>query len=43
MGKFTVSVLLNRSQQDVFDFLSHPANLPKWNTDFESAEWTCRH
>ena len=38
--KFTVSVFINRSQQDVFDFLSDPVNLPKWDSDFESAEWT---
>lgn len=40
MQKFTVSVLINRSQQDVFDFLSDPANLSKWDPHFESAEWT---
>jgi uncharacterized protein YndB with AHSA1/START domain len=40
MGKFTFSVFINRSQQDVFDFLSDPANLSKWNSTFESAEWT---
>src|SRR5512139_2547632 len=40
MRKFTVNVLINRSQQDVFDFLSDPANLSKWDKDFESAEWT---
>jgi uncharacterized protein YndB with AHSA1/START domain len=37
--KFTVSVFINRSQQNVFDFLSDPANLPNWDSDFESAEW----
>lgn len=40
MQKITVSVFINRSQQDVFDFLSDPANLSKWDSDFESAEWT---
>jgi len=40
MQKFTTSVFINRSQQDVFDFLSDPAHLPKWDSDFESAEWT---
>jgi uncharacterized protein YndB with AHSA1/START domain len=40
MGKFTVSVFINRSQQDVFDFLSDPANLSKWNSNFAAAEWT---
>jgi carbon monoxide dehydrogenase subunit G len=39
MGKFTLSVFINRSQQDVFDFLSNPANLSKWNSNIESAEW----
>lgn len=29
MGKFTVNVFINRSQQAVFDFLSDPANLSK--------------
>jgi uncharacterized protein YndB with AHSA1/START domain len=37
--KFTLSVFIDRSQQDVFDFLSDPVNLPKWDSDFESAEW----
>lgn len=40
MAKFTSSIFINRLQQDVFDFLSNPANLSKWNSDFESAEWT---
>jgi carbon monoxide dehydrogenase subunit G len=39
LEKFTVSVFINRSQQDVFGFLSNPANLSKWDSDFESAEW----
>lgn len=39
MEKFTVSVFINRPQQDVFDFLSNPANISKWDTDFQSAEW----
>ena len=39
MGKFTLNVFINRSQQDVFDFLSNPANLSKWNSNFKSAEW----
>jgi uncharacterized protein YndB with AHSA1/START domain len=40
MVKFTVSIFINRSQQEVFDFLSNPANLSKWNSNIESAEWT---
>jgi len=40
MGKFTLNVFINCPQQDVFDFLSNPANISKWDSDFESAEWT---
>ena len=40
MQKFVLSVFINRSQQEVFDFLSDPANLSKWSSAFESAEWT---
>jgi carbon monoxide dehydrogenase subunit G len=40
MQKFTVSIFINRPQQDVFDFLSDPSNLSKWDADFESAAWT---
>ena len=40
MGKFTISVFINRSQQDVFEFLTNPANLSKWNSNFASAKWT---
>jgi hypothetical protein len=40
MGKFAFGVFINHSQQDVFDFLSDPANLSKWSSAFESAEWT---
>ena len=39
MGKFTLSVFINRPQPDVFDFLTNPANLSKWNPVMESAEW----
>jgi uncharacterized protein YndB with AHSA1/START domain len=39
MGRFTASIFINSSQQKVFDFLSDPAHLPKWDSDFESAEW----
>lgn len=39
MGEFALSVFINRSPQDVFDFLSDPANLSKWNASYKSAEW----
>ena len=40
MGDFTASVFVTRSPQDVFDFLSDPANLSTWNSSFESAQWS---
>ena len=40
MGEFSFGVIIRRPQQDVFDFLTDPANLPKWSSAFESAEWT---
>jgi len=40
MSQLALSIFINRSQQDVFDFLSNPANLSKWSSTFESAEWT---
>lgn len=40
MGKFALSIFINCSQQDVFDFFSHPANLSKWSSALDAAEWT---
>ena len=40
MVKFTKSIFINRSRQDVFDFLSNPENLSKWQPAIVSAEWT---
>jgi uncharacterized protein YndB with AHSA1/START domain len=40
MQKFTVSVFINRSQQDVFDFLSDAANFQRWMPMMQSAAWT---
>lgn len=39
MYKFTKNIFINRSQQVVFDFLSNPANMPKWQPALVSAEW----
>jgi hypothetical protein len=39
MGQFSVSVFINRSQQDVFDFLSDPVIKHKWMPMLESAAW----
>jgi len=40
MGQFSVSVFINRSQQDVFDFLSNAANFQRWMPLMQSAAWT---
>lgn len=40
MYKFSKSVLINRSQKDVFDFLRNPANITRWQSGVEAAEWT---
>jgi carbon monoxide dehydrogenase subunit G len=40
VGKFECSVFINRSQQDVFDFLSNPAIKHKWMPVLQSAAWT---
>ena len=40
MGKFIVSVSINSSQQDVFNFLSNAANFQRWMPHMQSATWT---
>jgi carbon monoxide dehydrogenase subunit G len=40
MIDFESSVLINRPQQEVFDFLTNPANDAKWQSGTELAEWT---
>ena len=40
MQKFTAGVFVNRSQMDVFNFLSNPAIKHKWMPILESAAWT---
>ena len=34
------SVFINRPQQEVFDFLSNPANDARWQSSTEVSEWT---
>ena len=34
------SIFINRPQQEVWDFLSNPANNTQWQSSTESAEWT---
>jgi len=40
VNKVEGSVFINRQPQQVFDFISDPANYPKWQSGTESAEWT---
>lgn len=40
MGQFSVGVVIDRPPNQVFDFLSDPANLSNWNSSFDSAQWT---
>ena len=40
MFTFEKSLFINRPQQEVFDFLSNPANDAQWQGSTESAEWT---
>jgi carbon monoxide dehydrogenase subunit G len=40
MVKFDTEVIINRSQQEIFDFVSNPANDNQWQGSNQSAEWT---
>ena len=40
MFKTQLSVSINRSQQDVFDYVTDPANDPNWQSSTESSRWT---
>ena len=40
MSTFTVSTFINRSPQEVFDFMTNPANFSQWQNGTKSAEWT---
>ena len=40
MFKTRISVSINRSQQDVFDYVTDPANDAKWQGSTESSQWT---
>jgi carbon monoxide dehydrogenase subunit G len=40
MSQFSVGVFIDRSPQEVFDFLSDPAIKHRWMPMLQSAEWT---
>ena len=40
MFKTQTSVTINRSKQDVFDYVTDPANDARWQDTLESSEWT---
>jgi hypothetical protein len=39
MFTFEKSIFINRPQQELFDFVSNPANDAKWRPNAVSAEW----
>ena len=39
MATFTVVTFINRPLQEVFDFMTNPANFAKWQNGTKSAEW----
>jgi uncharacterized protein YndB with AHSA1/START domain len=39
MVTFEVTTFINRPQQEVFDFMTNPANNSKWQTGTKSAKW----
>ena len=39
MATFTVTTFINRSPQDVFDFMTNPANFAQWQKGTKSAKW----
>jgi uncharacterized protein YndB with AHSA1/START domain len=39
MSTFTVTTMINRPVQEVFDFMTNPANSTKWQNGTESAKW----
>ena len=40
MATFDTSIFINRPRQEVWDFITNPANHDKWGSSTESAEWT---
>ncbi len=40
MYQFESSIHINRPPQDVFDYVTNPANSARWQSGTESSEWT---
>lgn len=40
MYKFKKEIIIDRAQQEVFDFATNPTNDPKWRGISDFAEWT---
>ena len=40
MFEFEKTIFINRSPEEVFEFLTNPANDPKWRNSSISGEWT---
>jgi uncharacterized protein YndB with AHSA1/START domain len=39
MATFTVTTFINRPLQEVFDFMTNPANFAQWQSGTKSAKW----
>ncbi len=39
MAELTVTTLIDRPPQEVFDYMSDVTNFPQWQTDTVTAEW----
>jgi carbon monoxide dehydrogenase subunit G len=39
MATFTVTTFINRPLQEVFDFMTNPANFAQWQSSTKSAKW----
>jgi carbon monoxide dehydrogenase subunit G len=40
MATFTVTTFINRPLQEVFDFMTNPANFAQWQSGIKSAKWS---
>ncbi|NIP23270.1 MAG: hypothetical protein GWN33_01825 [Gammaproteobacteria bacterium] len=40
MYKFEKTIIINQPPEEVFEFITNPANAPKWRDNSVSSEWT---